>query len=63
MQIRTLLNVYRCDACGTDCKRSQLGTMVSIRDVKPMIKDEKVSITKHYCNDCTGTILSYLGVK
>lgn len=60
MQFQTMMNGYRCDKCQKECRRSELGMMLHIRDVKPLIRDEKVSITKHYCNPCADNINNML---
>jgi hypothetical protein len=59
----TLNTLYQCDSCKKDCTRSQLGSLVHVRDVKPLIKDEKASVTKHFCCDCTKQVRSMLGIE
>jgi hypothetical protein len=62
MQIRTLLSKYVCDSCKRDCTRSQLGAIVHWQDVKPLISQEAVSVTKHFCNNCSEKRKIKLGV-
>lgn len=62
MQIRTLLSTYVCDKCEKPCIRSQLGGVLHWQDVKPMVRDESVSLTMHFCNPCSEKIRAKLGV-
>jgi hypothetical protein len=63
MQVKRTLSKYVCDKCDAECTRSQLGGVVHWQDVKPMVRDESVSVTMHFCNPCSEKIRLKLGVK